>query len=74
MKELAPVGSTVYAEGGGFPTLWMVPDGMTAVPDMGSFFVRVSGGVLDVHVLDLVHQALEPVDYWILIRENRARQ
>ena len=74
LKELAPVGSTVYAEGGGFPTLWMVPDGMTAVPDMGSFFVRVSGGVLDIHVLDLVHQALEPVDYWILIRENRARQ
>ena len=71
---LIPDGSVVYAEGGGFPTNWMVPEGSTAIPDMGSFFVRAQGGVLDVHVLDLVRQALDPVDHWVLIRENRARQ
>ena len=74
IKRLVPDGSIVYSEGGGFPTQWMVPEGSTALPDMGSFFVRARGGVLDVHVLDFVRQALNPVDYWVLIRENRARQ
>ena len=74
IEKRIPHGSVVYAETGGFPTRWMVPEGSRAIPDMGSLFVRAHGGVLDVHVLDLVREALDPIDHWILIRENRARQ
>ena len=67
-----PKDAAIIGETGGFPTFWMLDDFPNRVTDPGSLFIRTRGHILPGHLLDILSQTVGEVDYWLLIRENRA--
>jgi tetratricopeptide (TPR) repeat protein len=72
IHENVPDSAVVMGETGGFPTMWMTEPFRRAKKDPGSLFMRTRHHVLPSNVMDILAETVSVVDYWLLIRQNRA--